>query len=145
MPETTAALDAAVSTKSGRAIRAIDMGVMVRTVGGIVGSPSTPSDHRALIGPANQVQHTRCCAAHGYTKLAGAEVAWEDICAAVRGSGSAGGCREYSRRSHLRACGPGWHAAAPARMSAIATVARFIIARHYEYPLVRACGVFSSA
>ena len=31
-----------VSTKNGRAIRAIDMGVMIRTVGQIVGSPSTP-------------------------------------------------------------------------------------------------------
>jgi hypothetical protein len=42
MRETRAAPNAAVSTKNGRAIRAIDMGVMLRTVGQIVGSPSTP-------------------------------------------------------------------------------------------------------
>ena len=61
MLDTSAAPHAAVNARNGRVIRGIDLGVM--TVGQIVGSYSTPVNHRALISPGNQVHIPGCCAA----------------------------------------------------------------------------------
>ena len=63
-------------TRAAEGYRAIDMGVMMRTVGQIVGSPSTPLKiHRALISAGNQVHVPGCCVGQhcrrgsGYAKL----------------------------------------------------------------------------
>ena len=82
MPQTSAAPDAAINASNGRAILATGMGVMRRTVGQLVGSPSTPLNHRALISAVNQVRVPVCRAAHAVggaldMRLSNSARAWE--------------------------------------------------------------------